>query len=133
MNLSSPKRLSKSNLMMIADMRGVKVRKTSKKDELFRILKKNVKKTYNELPFKSKIFDIRSILPKKEYKKIKKGLEYVKEMKELTFLQIENGKNNLIKLKNDLIEIFKKNDRRKKADKEYYEYEENKLYGLKDT
>ena len=133
MNLSSPKRLSKSNLMMIADMRGVKVRKTSKKHELFRILKKNVKKTYNELSFKSRIFDIRSILPKKECKKIKKGLEYVKEMKELTFLQIENGKNNLIKLKNDLIEIFKKNDRRKKADKEYYEYEENKLYGLKDT
>ena len=29
-------------------------------------------------------------------------------MKELTFLQIENGKNNLIKLKNDLIERFKK-------------------------
>ena len=133
MNLSSPKKLSKSNLMMTADMRGVKVRKTLKKDELFRILKKNVKKTYNESPFKSKIFDIRSILPKKECKKIKKGLEYVKEMKELTFLQIANGKNNLIKLKNDLIERFKKNDRRKKADKEYYEYEENKLYGLKDT
>ena len=32
-------------------------------------------------------------------------------MKELTFLQIENGKNNLIKLKNDLIEKFKKNIR----------------------
>ena len=45
--------------------------------------------------------------------KIKKGLEYVEEMKELKFLQIENGKNNLIKLKNDLIERFKKNDRRK--------------------
>ena len=44
-------------------MRGVKVRKTSKKDELFRILKKNVKKTYNESPFKSILFDIRSILP----------------------------------------------------------------------
>ena len=29
MNLSSPKKLSKSDLMMIADMRGVKVRKTS--------------------------------------------------------------------------------------------------------
>ena len=38
--------------------------------------------------------------------KIKKGLEYVEEMNELTFLQIENGKNNLIKLKNDLIEKF---------------------------
>ena len=39
--------------------------------------------------------------------KNQKGLEYVEEMKELTFFQIENGKNNLIKLKNDLIEKFK--------------------------
>ena len=31
MNLSTPKKLSKSDLMMIADMGGVKVRKTSKK------------------------------------------------------------------------------------------------------
>ena len=44
MNLSSPKKLSKSDLMMIANMRGVKVKKISKKDELFNILKKNVKK-----------------------------------------------------------------------------------------
>ena len=77
--------------------------------------------------------DIRSILSKKGYKKIKKSLEYVEEMKELTFLQIENGKNNLIKLKNDLIERFKKNDRRKKADRDYYGYEENKFHGLKDV
>ena len=76
--------------------------------------------------------DIRSTLPKKGCKKNKKSLEYVEEMKELTFLQIENGKNNLIKLKNDLIERFKKNDRIKKANNEYYEYEDNKFYGLKD-
>ena len=63
---------------------------------------------------------------------MEKGLEYVEEIKELTFLQIENDKNNLIKLKNDLIERFKKNDRRNKADRDYYEYEENKFYGLKD-
>ena len=77
--------------------------------------------------------DIRSILPKKGCKKIKKGLEYVEEMKDLTFLKIENGKNNLIKLKYDLIEKFKKNDKRKKADRDYYEYEENKFLGLKDV
>ena len=63
----------------------------------------------------------------------KKGLEYVQEMKELTFLQIENGKNNLIKIKNDLIERFKKNIRTKKADRDYNEYEDNKFYGLKDV
>ena len=56
--------------------------------------------------------DARSIF-KKGCKIIKKGLKYVEEMKELTCLQIENGRNNLIKLKNDLIERFKKNDRKK--------------------
>ena len=38
-------------------------------------------------------------------------------MRELTSLQIENGKNDLIKLRNDLIEKFKKNNRTKKADR----------------
>ena len=38
----------------------------------------------------------------------------------------------LIKVKNDLIEKFKKINRTKKADREHYEYEENKYYGLKD-
>ena len=72
MNFPSPKKLSKSDLMTIADMRGVKVKKTSKKDELLKILKKNAKKTYHELPFKSIIFDIRSILPKKRLEKNEK-------------------------------------------------------------
>ena len=54
-------------------------------------------------------------------------------MKELIFLQIENGKNNLIKLKNDLIQKFKKNIRIKKADRDYYDYEKNKFHGLKDV
>ena len=54
-------------------------------------------------------------------------------MKELTFLQKKNGENNLIKLKNDLTEKFKKNIRTKKADRDYYEYEDNKFYGLKDV
>ena len=92
-----------------------------------------LKKTYSESPFKSIILDIRSILSKKGCKKIKEGLQSVEEMKELTFLQIENGKNNLIKLKNDLIEKFKKNIRTKKADRDYYEYEDNKFYGLNDV
>ena len=49
-------------------------------------------------------------------------------MKELIFLQIENGKNNLIKLKNDLIEKFQKNIRIKKADRDYYDYVKNKFH-----
>ena len=48
-------------------------------------------------------------------------------------MQIENGKNNLIKLKNDLTERFKKNGRRKKVDRDYYEYEENQFDRLKDV
>ena len=64
----------------IVYMRGVKV------DELFQILWKNGKITYNESPFKSPfnfISDIRSILPKKGCKTIKKALKYAEEMKEL--------------------------------------------------
>ena len=42
-------------------------------------------------------------------------------MEELTFLQIENSKN----------QKFKKNSRTKKVDRDYYEYEDHKFYGLK--
>ena len=94
MDLPSPNKLLKKSFDYGCRYERIKSEKTSKKDELFKVLKKNVKK-HNESPFKSIIFDIRSILPKKGYKK-KKVLEYVEEMKELTFLQIENGKNNLI-------------------------------------
>ena len=85
-----------------------------------------LKKTYNESPFKSIILDIRSILPKKGCKKVKRTLKYIEEVKELTFLQIENAENTLIKLKNDLIEKFKKNNKIIKVDRE------NKFHGLKD-
>ena len=47
-------------------------------------------------------------------------------------MQIENFENNLINIRNDLKEKLKKNNRTKKAEKEYYEYENNKFYGLKD-
>ena len=63
----------------------------------------------------------------------KKGLKYIEEIKQLTSLQIENCKNNLIRVKNDLIEKFKKNNRTKKAGNGYYEYEKNTFYGLKDV
>ena len=89
----------------------------------------NDKITYNESPFKSIILDIKSILPRKGYKTIQKGLKYGEEIKELK----ENFKNSLINLKNVLIEKFFKNNRIKKADRDYYEYEENKFYGLKDV
>ena len=52
-------------------------------------------------------------------------------MKDLTYLQIGNSKNNLIKLKIDLIEKFEKNIRIKKADRDYYGYQKNKFHGLK--
>ena len=120
------KNLSKGELRLVADMRGIKVKKTLKKDELFEILRKNDKITYDESAFKSIISDIRSILPKKGCKTIKKDIKYIEEIKEVTTLQIYNIKNSLIQLK------FKKTNRIKKEDREYYEYEENKFYGLKD-
>ena len=102
-------------------------------DEVFNILIKYYEEIYDESPFKSIILDIKSILPEKRYKKIKGILKYAEEMKELSFLQIENGKNNLIKIKNDLIKTFKKINRNKKKDINYYKYEENKYYRLKDV
>ena len=84
---------------------------------MFDSLIKYYKEVYDESPFKSIILDIRSILPKKGQKTIKKGLKYIEEIKEFTSLQTENDKNDLIRLRNDLIEKFKKN---------------NKFHGLKD-
>ena len=81
-------------------MTNIKLEKTLKKDEIFNILGEYYEETYDEPPFKSIISDIISILPKKGYKTIKKGLDNVEEMKQLTFLQIENFKNNLIEIKN---------------------------------
>ena len=63
MNLSSPKIISKSELRLIAGMRGIKVKKkTHKKDDIFKAL---CKKTHNKSPFKS-------ILSKNECEKVKK-------------------------------------------------------------
>ena len=44
MNLPSPKKLSKSDLMMIADMRHIKVKRNDKKKKLFKKLNVIVKK-----------------------------------------------------------------------------------------
>ena len=130
--MSYVERLSKHELRIIADMTNIKLEKKLKKDEIFDILTEYYEEIHDKSTFKSIISDIRSILPKKGYKKLKKGLICVEEMKELTSVNTEKFKNNLIKLKNNLAEKFKKNNRRKKADIDYYEYEENKYYGLKD-
>ena len=68
-------------MRLVAKMRRIKVKKSTSKSELFRILKKQHKITYNESPFKSIIADIRNELSKKGYKLIKNGLKYAEEMK----------------------------------------------------
>ena len=69
------KNLSKYEMRLIAKSRSIKVKKSTSKIELFRILKKNPDKiTYNESPFKSIIADIRSNLTKRGHKLIKYGL-----------------------------------------------------------
>ena len=106
-------------MRLIAKMRGIKLKKSISKIELFRILKKYII-TYNESPFKSIIADIRSELSKKGNKLIKNGLKYVEEMKELTNLQVKSFKENLIKFINDLIMKKKINNRIKKDFDGYY-------------
>ena len=56
---------SKHEMRLIAKMRGMNVKKSTSKIELFRILNKKDKITYNESPFKSIVADIRSKLSKK--------------------------------------------------------------------
>ena len=68
------KNLSKYEMRLIAKMTGIKVKKSTSKIELFRVLKTADKITYNESPFKSIIIDIRSNLLKRGHKLIKNGL-----------------------------------------------------------
>ena len=103
-------------------MRGIKVKKSTSKIELFRILKKS--------PFKSTITDLRSNLSKRGHKLIKNGLKYAEEMKELTNLQVKSFKENLTKFKNDLIMKNKINNRIQKDFDGYYG--KNKFKGVRD-
>ena len=114
-------------------MSNIKLEKTLKKDKIFNILNKYYDEVYGESPFKSIILNIKWVLPKKASKEIKEYLKYVQEKRELTSFEIENFKNILIKIKDDLTKKFKKKNRAKKADRYYYEYEENKFYRLKDV
>ena len=81
----------------------------------------------HESPFKSIIADIRSNLTNRGHKLIKNGLKYVEEMKDLTYSQIKNFKEKLIKFNNDLI---KKNKIKKDFD-DYYE--KHKIKTVKDV
>ena len=107
------KNLSKHEMRLIAKMKGINVKKSTSKIELFRILRKEDRITYKESPFKSIIADIRNKLSKNGNKLIKKGLYYAEKIKELTESQLKNIKEKLIKFKNELIRknrIKKDND-----------------------
>ena len=100
-------------MRLIAKRRGINVKKSTIKIELFRILKKEDKITYKESQFKSIIQDIRNKLSKNRNKLMKKGLYYVEEMKKLRESQVKNIKEKLIKFQNELIRrngIKKDND-----------------------
>ena len=72
-------------MRLTAKMRGIRVKKSTCKIELFRILIQAEKITYNEFPFKSIIADVRNNLSKRGHKLIKNGLKYTEEMKDLTY------------------------------------------------
>ena len=73
-------------MRLIAKMRGINVKKSTRKIELFKIFKKEDKITYKESLFKSITQDIKDKLSKSGDKLIKKALYYVEEMKKLTEL-----------------------------------------------
>ena len=79
-------------MRLIAKMRGINVKNSTSKLELFRIFRKEAKTTYRQSPFKSIIQDIRNKLSKNGNKLIKQGLYYVEEIKKLTQSQIKNFK-----------------------------------------
>ena len=121
---------SKHEMRLISKMRGMKVKKSTSKTELFRILKRKDKITYNESPFKSIIADIGSEFSKKGYKFWIRDIT-AEEMKELTNLLVKSFKVNLIKFKNYLIMKNKINNRIKKDFDGYYG-KKNKFKGVKD-
>ena len=124
------KKLSKHEMKMIAKMRGIKVKKSMGKTDLFKILKILDKIGHNESPFKSIITDIRNNLPKRGLKLIKNGIKYAEEMNELTGLQVKSFKENLIKFKNGLI-VKNRINNRIKEDFDSYSGK-NKFKGAKD-
>ena len=80
MDLLNITELLEHEMRKIADMRGIKLEKNIKKDELYEILRKYDKIIYDESPFKSIILDIRSILPKKkDTNHLKKVLNILKK------------------------------------------------------
>ena len=77
------KNLSKHEMRLIAKMRGINVKKSTNKTELFMIFKKEDRITCKEYPFKSIIANIRNKLSKNGNKMIKKGLYYVEKNKRI--------------------------------------------------
>ena len=76
--LKHVKNFSKHEMRLIAKMRGINVKKSTSKIELFRILTKD-KITYKESLFKSIIVDSRNKLSKHADKLIEKGLYYAEK------------------------------------------------------
>ena len=102
-------------MRLIAKMKGINVKKSTTKIELFRIFLRKDKITYKESPFKSIIQDIRNKYSKNGTKLLKKGIYYVEEKKKMTESQVKNIKEKLIKFKNELI-------RRNRIEKDYAWY-----------
>ena len=97
------KNLSKYEMRLIAKMRGINVKKSTSKIELFRIFKKEDKITWKQSPFKTIIQDIKEKTSKSGNKLIKTGLYFVEERKKLTESQVKNIKEKLIKFQSELI------------------------------
>ena len=75
------KNLSKHEMRLIAKMRGINVKQSTSKIELFRIFKKEDKITYKESPFKSEIQNIKDKLSKNGDKLITKVFTMLKKWK----------------------------------------------------
>ena len=95
-------KLSKSEMLMIAEMRGIKVSKKIKMDVLIRVLSQGDKIPHKKSPFKSIIENIREKLQilgskvlKSESDLIRRGLYEVEKMKNLSESGIKNVSEKL--------------------------------------
>ena len=113
---------SRVELMHLSMIESIKIENDVKIDEIFDKLDYHIEEKHNKYLIKLIISDIRSILPKKGYKKMKSAIKYAEEFEELTYQQLVIFKNSLIRMKKELIRKFR-------AKKEYeYKNKINDFY-----
>ena len=110
-------KLSESEMLMIAKMRGIKVSKKIKTDYLIIVLSQEDKKPHNKSPFRSIVENIReklqilgSKIPKSESNLIRRGFYEVEKVKNLSESSIKIISEKVNRFEDDLSKKNRYND-----------------------